>query len=1114
MSFPSPAPSAPTREFTQVPVTSLAFCHTRGGRALVLSGEDTEVRVYDAESSALLCRVPVFHEQPVHGLSILDGKVLAWGAKYVAAFEIRGVEEGTRPQVVRAVAPDWIYDGRWNPFDTSSAVLVTAHNEVVRLAVALEEGEEEEEQEEEEQEEEDKMGCKAVVSPARPNLYSAELAWLDEHTVLVAAGTAFGEILIWKYYTHHDASDPSSSYEMLFVLTGHEGSIYGVSIAPEAIDIHGESVRLLASCSDDRTVRVWDITERAANKKTYDSGHFNKARETGFTDYLAADSQPVMDAVPPVSMAMGHLSRIWGVEFGAGPSTDMAIYTFGEDATTNKWQLVIHPPASPDDAGAGGPLTGQLHLVRTFSYHDGKHLWSHAVLREQQCTLIATGGGDSRITLINDERRAQPEPDSHDELATKLDVRDICPVDSAVLPPSKKPEVLGRFDFIAPGQILMTTSAGRLLLGDLGSSSRQWERIELEPLVQEDLKGCYVLKCALPGNAVLGTTGGHVYLYNGKAGTVAHVTHVKGKITDIYCLSQPGQMSQIDILVHVFGHVQPQYLVLDPQTGNILDAVDLSGLDYRFVTTSATKIGDYLLMGSRSGWLSVLRRRGQDYSRVLEFPCPNRDAITSIVPLPRRAGEEAPGTQFYILLTTRDGKYRIYEFTHAPDAPSPSLALCHEAWLPFGPMVEGACFTADATPELLLYGFRSKHFVVWNETRREECLSVDCGGAHRTFSFQPGSLATDPLRCAFTKASRLSLYAQQASHARHLKSRGTHGREIRALSSNGRYLATGAEDTSVRIWEYRGSHGDMQCLASMKTHVTGIQSVKWLGDKYLLSSAANEELFVWRVSPLKTSSTTYPVLGVICETTFDDKTTVGDLRILDVDGGVVQQDGEEALVLSLVLSNSTFRTYRYTRTAGFQLLAKGAYTGACLTQVRQLGRLGVGGEAALLTAATDGHLVLWKAIVQEGEAESSTLVYTLAGSLRLHQSSIKCLDVVALSDTEAVIVTGGDDNGLGITTLARRGEGLAFASRGIVPSAHAAAINGVIATRKQDGVVVVSVSNDQRVKTWWIRQHDRAVAKTGDVYSGVADAGDVEFLDDEDAGRFVVGGVGLEIWHV
>jgi WD40 repeat protein len=1115
----------------------------------VLAGEDTDVKVYGAESGRLVCQFSVFDEQPIHGIDVRQdaagpATVLVWGSRYIAVCSVDdGMAEGEYPAaVIKATAPDWIYDGRLSPFDPSVAVLATAHNEVVRVRIDREAG---------------AVTVEDVVSPARPILYSAEMAWIEDDCVLMAAGTAFGEILVWKcrFLSEPGPKNTTSSHEMLFILRGHEGSIYGVNISPLLTPPAGagDSVRLLATCSDDRTVRIWDITERSEKRRTYDEAHFSAPRETGFSGIPQPDEeqqQPSMEATPPVAVAMGHLSRIWGVRFavpeGGGLMDDggLSVYSFGEDSTTQRWHLSIDG-ASEINGSAGVQLTGKLTHEKTFATHDGKHLWSHAMSLSSAVKgkkmIVATGGADSRISLI-EEPPSRPELESDDLLT--FEIPDLCAADPAHQSHSKKPEALGRFDFISQDQLLVATTSGRLLIGTFSGDNPQWKRLQINANVEGDMRRLNVLKRAGHGTAVLGAIDGGIYFYNGRAQKLSHSVSLPGKIGHIICLNSDRQEDdlpeRIDILVYTFGNANPQRLLLNQATGSFLSQEEVPGLDPRFVTTAASRIGEYLIMGSRHGYLSILRRDDyRSYAKVVDHAPHSRDAFTSIVPLPATPITSPSGVKtLHFTTTSRDGQYRIYEMEDGTSRNQPQLRLRHESSLPFGPIVDGAWFTSDPSPELVLYGFRSRSFVVWNETQREELLSVDCGGGHRTFSLHRGRSDDEPLRVAFNRASRLSVFSQTSSPSRALK-KGTHGREIRALSSNGRYIATGSEDTSVRISEYQRSSSSsssssssapdgrgpaMRCLASIKTHVTGIQTLKWLGEEYLFSSGGNEELFVFRLGRLDAGG--YAGLGVVCEGVFDDKSPDGDLRIMDFD---VQweprgHDGEH-IVITMVFSSSALRTYRYTPGRGsFRLLARGAYTGACLTQVRHLGSGGGEACSAVLSTSTDGHICLWQTTTQKTKEEE---LYALAQVVPVHKSSIKCLDMVSMKEEEErtyCVVTGGDDNALGITMLTSTpgSEDTAFAisSRGIVRRAHAAAVNGVIAYRQGDEghITAVTVSNDQRIKTWAVttgRDGIAGVELRGNVYSGVADPGDVDLLDWA-AGTtdsvIMVGGVGVEVW--
>lgn len=430
-------------------------------------------------------------------------------------------------------------------------------------------------------------------------------------------------------------------------------------------------------------------------------------------------------------------------------------------------------------------------------------------------------------------------------------------------------------------------------------------------------------------------------------------------------------------------------------------------------------------------------------------------------------------------------------------------------------MIAGAWFTQDPVPELVLYGFRSKDFVIWNETRREELATIECGGAHRTFQLTYSKAIPGRYRFAFTKTSKLSISSSDQLRHEWVKS-GIHGREIRTLSSNGRHIATGAEDTSIRIWEYqpagKGAQADLRCVAAMKTHVTGLQKLAWLGDDYLFSSAGNEEFFVWRVQNLDSD---YKGLAVVCEGVFADKSPDADLRIMDFDV-CKSNNGDGGIIITMAFSNSVLRTYRYASDGGrFELLARGTYTGACLTQTRHLSMRNQ--LPLLLTASTDGHLALWRTEPDEGAQHK----YVLEQVVPLHQNSIKSLDMMKSGEGYHVF-TGGDDNSIGVTLLGQTSRSTddaswTFFKRSIVRKAHAAAIAGVLLVRRGTELLGVSVSNDQRVKLWSIpSSEDGNIKLLRGECIGVADAGDIAAIGgpESDTATVVFAGIGLEAWSL
>ncbi|CAF3512627.1 unnamed protein product [Fusarium graminearum] len=1068
------------REFFQGPITSLAFFRDA---EYLLAGEDTHLTVYDLQPghAVRVGSVRVFSAQPIHGIRLLsNGRVLTWGAAQIAVVSnIEGLISAADGQVVvnKTAAPDWVYDVAPSPYNDYSAVLATAHNEVVHLHLSGG----------------DAPVVGAVVSPSRPILYAARLKWLDQDSVLMAGGTIFGEILVWRCHISESRS------ELLAILNGHEGSIFGVDISEELPCEDGSTLRLIASCSDDRTVRIWNITgQDGVHEKKHD---FSAPRETGFGSKAGLDDGPRAEELRPMATIMGHLSRIWGIKFAALtegqtlPKTPMSLYSFGEDSTAQQWQLNIN--ISLENA------SGSLKHTETYAVHDGKHLWAHAVVNRGDQTLIATGGADSKISLITQPVSLASSTSTSTSELTGLDFQDVATSLSNLreLKPLRAREIFSRYDFISDDRVLVTTNWGRLLVG-VFRPNLEWKEIELEEHMNVEFQSCYTLKTIGNGTAILGTTSGKLYYFSEAQG-VTLVGSVPGKIFNISILSTTGE-GPTELIVHLHGTSDSQYFSIDWRTGTVVATTDIRGIDRRFVAISAARFrSDLIAIGSRHGFLSILRQTGNGFRPILDFRFNTRDAITGLVPLPATEGQEAP---LYFLATSRDTKYRIYEIEDLGE--EVRLHLQHEVAAPSGADIEGGWFTQGASPELILYGFKSKKFIVWNETRREEIASIDCGGAHRTFTIAHDPVDHNKVRFGYTRVSKLYVFSQHTPMHRPLRY-GTHGREIRGLSANGRYVATGAEDTTVRIWEYevqqsrQKDSGGLRCVASTKLHISGLQKIHWVGDDYLLSSAGFEEFFVWSVRRLDSQ---YKGLGILCEGILEDKSPAADLRIMDFDAC---KDAHGNIIITMILSNSTLKTYRYTPGKGFHLLARMSYTGACSPS-----RGGRNGLSAL-TASTDGHLTTWEVSFDGDEVSSHVLVQVAP----VHQSSIKCLDLHSTPEG-FLVMTGGDDNGLGVTTLVAMSKEAGnrrytTSSRGIVRKAHAAAINGLVLVRRGVETVGITVSNDQRVKVWSVKPGN--VKLVADAYSGVADPGDIAIVGENGGAdgerlKVVLGGVGAEVW--
>lgn len=545
---------------------------------------------------------------------------------------------------------------------------------------------------------------------------------------------------------------------------------------------------------------------------------------------------------------------------------------------------------------------------------------------------------------VSDVREAQPAKTA----ATEFQRPALGPQDS-----------FKSYTWVGDVEFLVTTEKGHVLLGTLqcapeltvkeDENHHVSQRVSWEQLTQLDGLKSYCIATGVVENgiALMSGTDGAVYLYHHCGRSIGPLTTLPRKISGLFAqalgqtTNAPQQLSppiRVGMVASCLGSATAHALILEVdslRTGeprsSILQTITMT-LPSTFIVTSAgfTNSQNLIILGSRSGALALYDVSSFSGNKTgIEFSCCVRhvhgdDAITVIksVPLTQSVTDISVG---YLLTTGRDGRYGIHHWKLESGSQSSKLTLetVHIGAPSFGPNIEGAVFQLS-TGDLLLWGFRNKHFVVWNHMKQREVMAIECGGTHRSWAFSPGGKKADSrMSLVWTKASTFHVESRpRTSHE--VFQDGGHGREIKAMTISAlqddytgscrRLVATGAEDTAIRIFSYKSSDPGtrkypLQCISTFAKHTTGLQQLRWSKDgRYLFSAAGCGEFYAWRVRLVPLFG-----IGVVCDAQCPAKSDSADLRVMDFDiveiGGRDEENEntKQWFLIAMVYSDSSVR---------------------------------------------------------------------------------------------------------------------------------------------------------------------------------------------------------------
>ncbi|KAF4553124.1 WD domain-containing protein 26 [Elsinoe fawcettii] len=1115
----------------QYPVTALAISST-----WLYASEGPSLNLYDRHKCTLVHTVRVFDDASIHGLNLwaTDGEyLLIWGGPYVAVLRILAPADQGEISKVQWIlnptgCPDWILDGQFAPVSyvagevvPTRAALLTAHNALLLLNL---------------NDLAEKSRIEIATSQSRSILYCAKICWEDQHRLLLAGGTVFGQIIVWSA----TLSAQGTNARLHRIFTGHEGSPFGLCFSANVIESTARHpLRLLASCSDDRSIRLWDVSELDdlnEDPQMAADGIISSDSNTGFaTD----DPESVVKSRGLVAKAMGHQSRIWGVHFLPSAKSDFRLVTFGEDATCQYWQV------SSLHTSDGGCWSGHLQNIGHQDRHSGKHIWSHACFESRaDQSLIATGGADGSISLLHAIGAPAATPVSVHQSQVQV---------------SK----IRSYSFVTSKELFLVSNTGMVSAATIPGSITAGEPLDansmsLRDLHQEaDLAG-FSMTASVPEQAVVFLAGksGSLYYYNPDIGFHKALDGSR-KAAGVFARSVPppaDQSSPSMCLLYRLGEAVAELVSLTvASTANVLHAqLQLPTNQHisSFNIVSADNHGYLLAIGFRSGTLALY---------TITFYASPEDLVPATAQLSQHVHSDAItdiltthlSTGTYLTLSSRSGSASIHLLDCSP------LALTEVHHLPTS-LSEVSLLIPFPNSEPTAAGFHKKAFHLLPATSTFTTGSIDCGGSNRSWTFLPlppfpfpssapatpassSSSGTPAGILAWTSASRILLQTAVVEDAKRINP-GGHGREIRAVAVSpllpglGRVVATGAEDTDIKLSVF-GAGADfgsgssvkgrksLRCLRTLRRHNTGLQDLKWSGDgRYLVSAGGCDEVFVWRVRVLPKEM---GEVGVVCESVCPFVSEEGDLRVmaLDVESGggrAGEAEGEDECGrsrIAVVRSDSSVGVYWYEYVDGIGTWTRaweGTYLTCCLTNILAFPET----ENVFLTTATDGHAAIGRLSAQVNTCDDTANTIEWRQRFKVHQSAVHTATLIPWTQNTHVLLSGGDDNALSISLIRDGGDNISTLT---VPRAHAAALTAleVIAAKPDEGVVTIATASlDQRIKLWRVTIDVKKpgvdgveMTKLENRYTAVADVACVDSWIEDDEVVVMICGVGWDVWR-
>ncbi|XP_053154875.1 WD repeat-containing protein 6 isoform X2 [Hemicordylus capensis] len=1087
-------------ELLLAPITALEII----GDHLV-AGEGPNIVIYalenDTSQPAKCCR-QILRSYNVHGIK--EQQKLAPGAVEATTLAVFGgkglvvVELILQDSTVRLAElfpfcelHDWIWDLQWlkGSSETPSCLaLVLGHNSMALYDCT------------------GQQILQEVHCQEKCILYSAHLVGSSWDNLVLVAGTVFNQLVVW---CAANPDDDTGRIKPRIRISGHKGVIFSICYL--------ESKSILASASDDRSLRLWAVSNLRAPP----------------------------DHVPCLLVCYGHQSRVWSVRL-----LDDYIISIGEDSACLVWNY-------------------QGQIVHSFRGHKGRGL--RAVAVHEARGWVFTGGVDSGIRLwqlkgqsTNGSSLLQLNFPSPQRKGSPRAVK-LVDVD----------HLLVMTDAGAVYTYNLTSKAWTLALED--ASYQSYSLLAVSELASG---GVLCAMGNLSGHVKIfplskPTRGKELKLYEGKVHHLSWVSWPEQSpdVCSLFASGPAGVLLWLQVsfcpLEEVTVAAQQCFLLplckqrwhtcatFLPQ-GELLLCGDRRGSLMLFPCRPALGVAKASRRGELgcSGSGVICNLPGLVFPMGGEAASCAEGPIALLFGLHGKLGVTSVTCHGdFIYSTGRDGCYRQLQVQGQQlrvlrkQKPCKGLEWLEE--LRFGPR-----------GSMCVLGFHAAHFVLWSASSNEKLLSIPCGGGHRSWSLTR-SLSAQTF--AYVKSGDVIVFQSSgAPDEQRVFKEPLHGRELTCLCHVGTLrtagqapvsiLATGSEDNMVNILALAGQSHSVTQLTAIGDHISSVRALAVAENgttqletgsiSTILFSAggrAQIECYHLLLSPDHGSRS-----GMVCQLVhiashrldeqwdrmknrhklikMDPETRYMSIAVL-----AYTEDAElpgPLLFLAAACSDGSVRLFLLLEGAQkLWLVAESFHHQHCVLKIQAFAHKTADQRRRhfLGSAATDGSIAFWditatveqaaEAVKVESNERKLLALGTPVLTVQAHSCGVNSLHIQETADGHFLVASGSDDGSISLCVIGTNsksptaGTGVHVSRKLSRLCAHAAHVTGVHILHPD---FLLSVSVDQRLTLW--RLCEDGLSFVCSKFCHVADVASLECWEAEKQSYCsVICGQGLEV---